>query len=187
MNEFKIPAQFSPSKSLLGLLISATVKDRIRAESLYLVSVSSLVLITVFVGVLTWGASGGGVEPIISSWHFVVLPVVLLIVGIGIGRSYTVALTGNDVHIFSSRWLESISLSDIQRFQHLNSKEYYQQFHFHGGVTPYVNRIQPTVLLLDVGDRIIALGMETRDAIKIRDLIQMDSRLEPDVSPLLVP
>ncbi len=186
MNEFKIPAHFSPSKSLLGLLISSTIKDRIRAESLYLVSASSLVLMTVFVVLLTWSASGGEVPPIMPSWQIVMLPVVLLVVGIGIGRSYTVTWTGNDVQIFSNRLLESISLSEIQRFQHLSSKEYYRQFHFHGGVTPYVNRIQPTVLLLEMEDRIIALGLETSDAIKIRDLIQKESQLEPDISPLLV-
>lgn len=177
MHIFRIPGQFRPSNSVLGLLILRLVKDRLRAESLYIVAASAFALVALLGSLVAWSLLLDSTDGLLSktaywNWQMGTLGFLVVFAGLGFKRGCVVTWSGQELRIRSGRSRQIIPIQNINRASRISSLEYYRSTHPYGIVTPYINRNVPWILVVETSDRMIALALNVADSQKLLTLIE---------------
>ncbi len=183
MHIFRIPGQFRPSNSVLGLLIFHLVEDRLRAASLYIVAASALVLVVVLGSLVAWSLlvdPSGGLSNKTAYWNWQLgaLGFLIVFVGVGFKRGCVVTWSGQELRIRTGRIEQIFPIQSIHRATRISLLEYYRNTHPYGIVTPCINRNVPFILVLETSDRIIAVGLDVSDSQNLLALIEATLRDE---------
>jgi hypothetical protein len=161
---FIIASRFDATHSLVGRLFRARAADARQGESLFILSVSLLVLALILLGTIGWtmlpyvrGAGPG----VLSAAG--VAAVLLIVATCLIGRSpeIVIGVTRNSLTISASGGELRIPFSAIERISRVDDRTYYRHYRRYAETRAFVNRIPSELLLLHVDGAPVVLGIES--------------------------
>jgi len=183
----RIPPRFHPAYSLLGRWMQHRLGDVRRAEALFLVTLSMLVLGLVLAQFLAWMWFQAAIvaDPTgptaIAFWLGQVggLMLCLFTCVVGFTPAVVITMTPTALHLRRGRHERTLRYDEITSVASLSARRYYQHFGRYAATDAFVNRLTPEVLLLHTARGPVALGLppENHDAV----LHHLEDHLAPPV------
>lgn len=161
---FIIASRFDPTHSLVGRLFRSRAADARQGESLFILSVSLLVLALILLGTIGWTmlpyVQNSGAEVLAAAG---VVAVLLIVATCLIGRSpeIVVAVSRNSLTVGSPGSELRIPFSAIERISRVDDRTYYRHYGRYAETRAFVNRIPSELLLLHVDGAPVVLGIES--------------------------
>ena len=165
---FTIPPRFHPAYSLLGRWIRSRSPDRRAAESTYIVAAATLAAVLVVSQVLTWAY----LQPLPEPGGFAAFQTVVAVLYAGLaltGRqpAQHLQVIGGELRLERPGAALTVPHSSIRSVSIISASTYYRQHARYRGVRSFVNRIPPSLLLLDVEDGPVVVGLEPADLLEV--------------------
>ena len=168
---FYVPPRFSPLHSLLGQAIRWLVRDQRQAGGVYLIVVSSLILLGIlgqFVS-WTWMAPQLATEAdarIASRFFWVQLSALALFLAmalLGVAPAVRVVLREHGIEIRQGSRRCHVLYDTVQRCEAVDALHFHRIYRPYECVQPFISRATPQILLLDTGSSIVGVGLESKD------------------------
>ena len=168
---FTVPARFSPTRSLLGLLLRGLMADRRQAEATYLIVFPTLILLVILAGILLWPWVAPDVMNNPSSPTAIRLFTVqvagllsvLVLCGVGIAPPVRVKATASHLVVCQGRRQRSIPLHRIQKCEVVTAEDYHRQVRPRTVLDPYISRLTPQVVVIQAAQSYVAIGLGAED------------------------
>lgn len=190
---YNIPSRFHPGYSLLGSWIRERVGDRRRAESLFIVTSGVVALVLALSQYFAWALLDPPEIRFLIS-QIIVAGLYAVVCLIGRQPEITVTLADRGIEInrripsaefpwILSREVESdvVPFRRIRRVTTIDANLYYRHHARYAGTRAFVNRIPPRLVLIELPDGPVILGLEPADCAAF--LRQLEERTAAEPSP----
>lgn len=178
---FTIPSRFHPARSPLGRWVRRRSPDRRTAESTYLVAAVTLAAALLVAQVIAWTSLQPMSDPALYRFVAAQLAVAAAYAALALsGRqpAVDVEVTGNGLRVdeepeggLDRRGETFIPFSEIRGVSVISARTYYGHYARYAETLAYVNRIHPTLLLLECPRRPVILGLEPSDLLELERLL----------------
>lgn len=180
---FTIESRFHPAYSLLGRWLRLRIGDRRRAESLFIVATGAIALALVLMQILAWTLFDPP-ELRFLIGQLVTAALYALVCLVGREPEITISVGERGLEIARRPpssiipWaLEGepeayvVPFRRILRIRTIDADLYYRHHARYAGTRAFVNRIPPKLLLLELPDGPVILGLKPRDLASILRLV----------------
>lgn len=182
----KISSRFHPAYSLLGRWIRLRVRDRRRAESLFIVVSGVIALALVLSQFLGWAMLQPEARGLTFALFQVLLAGLYALVCL-VGRQPEIRVTLNRKGIEITRrtastilpWRLSrseetaqIDLREIVRVTTISAELYYRHYARYASTRAFVNRIPPKLLMIELHDGPVIFGLAPSDLVTFLEALE---------------
>ena len=168
---FYIPGRFHPAYSLLGRFIRRRNPDPLRGESLYIVAavaIGSALLLTQTVIWTVFSPASVGLTVAVGSQIGVALVFIATCV-VGWQPRIELVLDENSIEINSFTGKYRIPLGLVKRATCIDAQLFYRYYRRYERTMSFVNRIPPTLVLLELDERPVVLGLSAPDQRRLEE------------------
>ena len=186
---FHVPPRFHPAYSLLGRGLRRRTGDARRAEALFLIVLSTLLLGVLLAQYFAWVWLKPAIEaaPLgptaVAFWMSQVgmLAACLFTCVLGFTPAIAVSLTPTGLHLRRGKHEHVLPYNTITSAESISALLYYQHYARYAATQVFVNRMTPRVLLLHTPEAPFALGLPPDDHDTLLHLLE--ERLAPPFEP----
>lgn len=171
---YTIPARFHPARSLLGRWISRLTSDPRSGETTYFVAAVTLGVLLVVMQYLAWAYMyplSAAAETTFLLAQIALLSVYAGIAIVGRAPAYRIIVDADGLTIHQGDDAVSLLFTDIQRIAVISAQTYHAHYARYARTLAAVNRIHPTLLLLEVRGDPVALGVKPEEVLELEALI----------------
>jgi hypothetical protein len=166
-----VPARFHPAHSLLGRWMQRRLGDARRAEALFLVALSMILLGMVLAQFMAWLWLQGAIladptGPVaVTFWLGQVGGVLLCLCTcvVGFTPAVDVIVTATGLRLRRGAHERTLSYAEITSVESIAALRYYRHYGRYAATDAFINRLTPHVLLLHTPGGPVALGLPPKD------------------------
>ena len=183
---FRGRTQYHPASSALGQLCKRAVQDERQAESWYLIAACSLITVSAIVAMAAASLSesqGADINPL-WFWPWVGFGLILVVCLLGFAPGVQVMVGADQLRIKQGRQSRVVRLADITHSQIIDADTYYRHYALYTDTERFMARIPDDVLVLTVGQKHIAVGLDPTSHAALGTLIEIEilQRIRLDLS-----
>ncbi len=157
---FYVPRRFHPAYSLLGRYVQRVIGDERRAEALFLVVLSMILLGLLLVQCLAWTFLNPA-----ASWLSQVGALTLCVVTCVLGYKPAITVTCTEIGLCLCQGLRALKLdyTEITSIETISALLFHRHYRRYAATEAFVNRMERDLLLLETTHGPVVIGLPPRD------------------------